>query len=138
MSIEWLLTKTSGTNSRRKSLNNSHKETKHSGRIHSVKSMELKQSATESESEEERLRRAEFFSSANMQNRQTGINLQCSCGYTETVTQSKTDFKLFQIDKDDFAYFECPHCKRHLRYNPSTGTTKIEKSFWEILFGKFS
>jgi len=135
MSIEWLLTKTTGTDARRIP-NNSHNEYKLSGHIYSKKSMELNQAAAESE--EERLRRAEFFSGVDMQNRQSGINLQCSCGYTGIATQSETDFKLFQIDKNGFAYFECPHCKRYLRYNPSTGTTKIEKSLWEILFGKFS
>lgn len=135
MSIEWLLTKTAGTDTRRIP-NNSHNEYKLSAQINSTKSMGLNQSAVESE--EERLRRAEFFSSTNMQNRQSGINLQCICGYTGIVAQSETDFKLLQIDKDGFVYFECPQCKRHLRYNPSTGTTKIEKSFWEILFGKFS
>ncbi len=135
MSIEWLLTKSAGTDARRIP-NYSHNEDKLSGQIHSTKSMGLNQAAVESE--EERQRRAEFFSSANMQNRQSGINLQCSCSHTGIVTQSETDFKLLQIDKDGLAYFECPHCKRYLRYNPSTGTTKIEKSFWEILFGKFS
>ena len=134
MSIEWLLTKTAGADAQRKSTNNSEKENKLFKQVHCSKSTELNQAAVESD--EDRLRRVEFFSSGNMQNRQSGINLECSCGYTGTVTQSKTDFKLFEIDKDGFVYFECPHCKRHLRYNPSTGTTKIEKSFWEILFGK--
>jgi len=133
MSIEWLLTKTAGTDAQRIP-NNSYNEDKLSDQIHSTKSMELNQAIAESE--EEKLRRAEFLSNANMQNRQSDINLHCSCGYTGTVTQSKTDFKLIRTDMNGFAYFECPNCKRHLRYNPSTGT--IKKGFLGILFGKFS
>jgi len=136
MSIEWLLTKTTGTDAQRKSPKNSHKENKLSSQIRVSKSTELNQAAKESD--EERLRRIEFLSNANMQNRQSGINLQCSCGYTGTVTQSKADFKLIQTDMNGFSYFECPNCKRHLRYNPSTGTIKIKKGFLGVLFGKFS
>lgn len=136
MSIEWLLTKTAGTDAQRKPPNESHKEEKLSDQIHSPKLMELNQAV--GESEEEKLRRAEFLSKANMQNRQSDINLHCSCGYTGTVTQSKTDFKLIRTDMNGFAYFECPNCKRHLRYNPSTGTIKIKKGFLGVLFGKFS
>lgn len=135
MSIEWLLTKTAGTDAQ-KNPNNSHKENKLSDQIQSPTLMELNQAVAESE--EEKLRRDELLSNANRQNRQSDINLQCNCGYTGTVTQSKTDFKLIRTDMNGFAYFECPNCKRHLRYNLSTGTIKIKKGFLGVLFGKFS
>ena len=136
MSIEWLLTKTTGTDSQRHPPDNSHNEDRLSDKIQVSKSM--KQNRTAKESNKEQLRRIEFLSNANMQNQQSRISLRCSCGYRGTVTQSKTDFKLIQTDLNGLAYFECSNCKRHLRYDPSTGTIKIKKGFLGALFGKFS
>jgi hypothetical protein len=136
MSIEWLLTKTASTDSQRKAPDNSHKENGLSDQTQVAKS--TKQNRTTKESNEEQLRRIEFLSNTNMQNQQSRISLRCSCGYSGTVTQSKTDFKLIRTDLNGLAYFECSNCKRHLRYDPSTSTIKIKKGFLGVLFEKFS
>jgi len=136
MSIEWLLTKTTGTEAQSKPSIKPHKEEVLSDKDHVPKSRELNQE-TEVDSEE-RLREAKYFSSAEMQNRHSEINLCCTCGCTGTVTQSKTDFKLLRTDKNGFAYFECSNCKRHLRYNSSTGEIKIQKGILGALLGRFS
>jgi len=136
MSIEWLLTKTAGTDTQRKQSTKSDKEDKLPSKICSSKS--IAQNPTAAESDKEQLRRVEFLLNANMQNPKSEINLHCSCGHTGTVSQTKTDFKLLRIDKNSFAYFECPKCKRHLRFDSSADTIKIKKGFWGILFGTFS
>jgi len=136
MSIEWLLTKTAGAEAQSKPSKRPHNEGALSDKDHGPKSTELSQE-TEDDGEE-RLRRTEYFSSAKMQNRHSEIDLHCSCGYTGTVTQSKTDFKLLRTDKNGLAYFECSNCRRHLRYNSSTGTIKIKKGLLGIFLGKFS
>ena len=134
MSIEWLLTKTTGAETQRRPSKSPHKEGALSNKDHGSKSTELSQETEE----EERLRRVEYFSSAEMQNRHSKIDLHCSCGYAGTVTQSKTDFKLLRTDKNGFAYFECSNCRLHLRYNSSTGEINIQRGILGALLGKFS
>lgn len=136
MSIEWLLTKTTGTKAQSRPTKSPHKEDVLSDKDHGSKPTEQNQGTEHGD--EERLRRTEYFSSAEMQNRHSEINLHCSCGYTGTVTQSKTDFKLLRTDKNGFAYFECSNCRRHLRYNSSTEEINIQKGILGVLLGKFS
>lgn len=134
MSIEWLLAKNTGTEAQSKPSKRPHNEGALSVKDHGSKPTELSQETENTD--EERLLRAEYFSSAEMQSRNSEIDLHCSCGYAGTVTQSKTDFKLLRTDKNGFAYFECPNCRRHLRYNSSTG--EIKKGLLGIFLGKFS
>ena len=134
MSIEWLLTKTKGAEAKGKLSERPHEEGTLSDKECSSNAMEKNERKESSDGE--RLHRNEYSLSAEMQNPQSETNLQCSCGYTGSVNQSKTDFKLLQIDKDGLAYFECPRCEQHLRYNFSTDTTKIKKGFLGFLFGK--
>ena len=136
MSIEWLLTKTAGTEAQSKPSIKPHNEGVISDKDNN--SISTKQNHETEYRDEERRRRAEFFSSAKMQNQHSEINLCCSCGYSGTVTQSKTDFKLLRTDKNGFAYFECSNCRRHLRYNSSTGEIKIQKGILGVLLGRFS
>lgn len=136
MSIEWLLTKTTGTKAQSGPTKTSHKQDELSGKTHDLKSSKQKQ-ATE-EIDEERPCGVEYTSSAKMQNRTSEINFRCRCGYAELVNNSTTDFKLLRTDSKGFIYFECPNCKRHLRHNLSTGTIKIKKGFLGFLLGKFS
>ena len=136
MSIEWLLTKNAGTDEiQGKTQKSDKKEAELSGTVDGSKP-EAQQKATEYD-DKEKERRAAYFSSAQMQNQHTGINLSCRCGYTGTVTQGKTDFKLLHTDKKDFAFFECPNCRRRLRYNSSTGEIKISKGLLGIFLGRF-
>jgi len=123
MSIEWLLTKIKSAEVQSKPSKRPHKEGVLSDKEHSSKPRE--QNKRTEYSDKERLRRVEYFSSAEMQNRHSEINLHCSCGYTGTVTQNKTDFKFLRTDKNGFAHFECSNCRRHLQYNSSTGQIKI-------------
>ena len=125
MSIEWLLTKTTDTEA----------QSKPSKRPHNEGVLSDKTDSSESREQD---KRTEYFSSNEMQNQHPALNMQCSCGCTGTTAQSKTDFKFLRKDKNGFAYFECSNCRRHLRYNPSTGKIKIQKGFLGVLFGKFS
>ena len=108
MSIEWLLTKTTGAEAQSKPSKRPHKEGILSDTAHSSESREQD-------------KRTEYFSSNEMQNQHPDLNMQCSCGCTGNIAQSKTDFKFLRKGINGFAYFECSKCRRHLRYNPSTG-----------------
>jgi len=136
MSIEWLLTKTSSTQTQGKPPKNTHKEGGLSGTDHDSKSRELDQE--KEDNGEQRLVRAEDLSSAKMENEFSEIDIRCKCGYTGTVSQSKTDFKLLRTGKNGLAYYECSNCRRHLRYNSSTGEIKLQKGILGILLGRFS
>jgi hypothetical protein len=136
MSIEWLLVKTTDTEAQKGLSKRHHEEGVLSSKAHSSTPRELNQGTEDGD--KERQRRAEYFSSAKMQNRHSEVDLQCRCGYTGTVTPGKTDFKLLLTDKNGLVYFECPNCKQHLQYNSSTGESKIQKGFVGVLLRKFS
>ena len=45
------------------------------------------------------------------------LELKCDCGWKGCVTAGKRDAMLLGKDtKEGYTYFECPLCKRHLRY----------------------
>ncbi len=106
MSIEWLLIKNKEIEAQRKTLQSTQKE-KDCTQINQMTGWDS--------------------SSSKVPNLPFEIELHCDCGYEGTVVRGKTDFKFIGKGKKNFAYFECPNCKRHLRYDCSTGKIKIKK-----------
>ena len=136
MSIEWLLAKTAGIVTQSNPTKKSHKEDELSSKTCGSKSGERKQTAEDGN--EESLHRAEHSSCANIQNKASEIKFCCRCGYAGAVNHETTDFKLLRTDNNDLAHFECPNCKRHFKYNLSTGQIKFQKGLWGVLLGKFT
>lgn len=66
------------------------------------------------------------------QNMPSEIEFRCDCGNKGNLANDKTDFKLLGQDRKGFTYFECLKCKRHLRYNHSTGNIKLKKGVFRF------
>lgn len=66
------------------------------------------------------------------------INLNCPCGWQGIVTHGQMQAELLGKDRKGFIYFQCPQCKEHLQYAPTSGKVKIRKGILGFLFGRFS
>ena len=53
--------------------------------------------------------------------RHSKIHLRCDCSYEGTGTRNKSDLVFAGKGRNEYAYFECPKCKRTLRYDCLTG-----------------
>ena len=62
--------------------------------------------------------------------------LHCDCGFEGIFSMSKADFEFLGEDNKGYAYFQCTNCTRHLRYDISTGKTKIKKGIFGNLHSK--
>ena len=60
------------------------------------------------------------------------VKLNCVCGFDGIYATYKADFKFIRKDKKGYAYFRCPNCTRHLRYDISTGKIKVKKCFFNL------
>lgn len=136
MSIDWLLTKTLNNNTKKNTTKGTPKESGLSDKVHGSKSKELNQ--RKQNFKKKRQPGDEHPLSAKMQNRYSGIELHCNCGYEGKVSCSKMDLRSPQEDKKGTVHFECPNCKLNLQYDCATGKIKIKKGIWGVLLGMFS
>jgi hypothetical protein len=60
------------------------------------------------------------------------VKLHCNCDFEGIFTTYKLDFEFVGKDKKGYACFQCPKCKRHIRYDISTGKTKMKKYFFRF------
>ena len=75
----------------------------------------------------------------DMKNGHIVIKLVCPCCGTEGEnTCGSISFRILEKDRKGFLYFECPDCKEHLQYDPTSGQIKIRKGILGFLFGRFS
>ncbi len=55
-------------------------------------------------------------------------NLKCpKCSFEGIVTYKKKGFKVLGKDEEGYLHFECPKCKKHLKYDGLTGKITIVK-----------
>lgn len=66
------------------------------------------------------------------------INLNCPCGWQGIVTHGQMQAELLGKDRKGFIYFQCPKCKEHLQYEPTSAKIKTRKGIIGFLFGRFS
>ena len=111
MSIEWLLVKNKDSEEKQKNSPRAQQEGK----------------------DDQKSELDENLSGFDARNFPSEIELRCSCGYEGIVSKSKSDFKFLRQDKKSCIYFECSNCKRHLKYDCSTGKVKIKKGILGVL-----
>lgn len=136
MSIEWLLTKTTDTDGRKKPVKKIPKEGGYSNE--GAVSKRDEQNDGEINSQNERQLKNGCLLSPEIKHRQIELNFRCECGFEGTVNQDNMDKKLPEKHKKGFVTFECPNCKRQIQYDHSTGTYRTPKGILGVLFGKFS
>ena len=73
---------------------------------------------------------------SEMQKSPNELKLHCDCGFEGIFSMSKADFEFLGEDKKGYAYFQCPTCKQHLRYDSSTGKVTIKKGILRVLLSR--
>ena len=114
MSIEWLLVKNKDSKAQQKNTQHNQKE----------------------EKDDQKIKRDEESSSVETQKSPNELKLHCDCGFEGIFSMSKADFEFLGEDNKGYAYFQCTNCTRHLRYDISTGKTKIKKGVFGNLHSK--